>query len=205
MTYSIGLPILTDDGELEYPGYIEGTLVGFYPTVGLADRCLASIVAVTADVPPGTPPGDDLPIELPEPEPPCIGDHPEGDVLTANICDMCGGEGRVPNYTCTGAFSGGYADVCSACDGRGVVTEPRTAPADTCHACRGAHATQRCHEVRALLFAPLDPSITAAFDRLARSRGAAVLEAIAATQLSLIIDAKQTGMAADVRAALAEA
>lgn len=35
-------------------------------------------------------------------------------------CEECEGTGRVPAYGC-GELSGGYANVCDVCDGKGVV------------------------------------------------------------------------------------
>ena len=51
---SIRMPILQDNGELEYPGYIDGELVGFYRTYRDADLALRNILTagmlVTPDV-----------------------------------------------------------------------------------------------------------------------------------------------------------
>lgn len=43
-------------------------------------------------------------------------------------------------------------------------------PTDTCHACRGSHATQKCPEIHQLLFAPVEPSVQAGFERLEQVR-----------------------------------
>lgn len=71
-------------------------------------------------------------------------------------CETCDNTGRVPNFAATGALDGGYSDPC-----------------DTCHACRGKHVTQHCPAIKELLFAPLDPSLQAALDRLHAVRMAA--------------------------------
>ncbi len=45
---TIGLPILQDNGELEYPGYIDGDLIGFYATHHAADLALQNIIEAGA-------------------------------------------------------------------------------------------------------------------------------------------------------------
>lgn len=42
---AIGYPIRQDNGELEYPGFIDGVLVGFYARPGIADLALRNILA----------------------------------------------------------------------------------------------------------------------------------------------------------------
>lgn len=46
---SIGLPILQDNNEFEYPGYVDGVLVGFYATRHHADLALHSILIAGMD------------------------------------------------------------------------------------------------------------------------------------------------------------
>lgn len=46
---SIGLPILQDNNEFEYPGYMNGALVGFYATRHHADLALHSILIAGMD------------------------------------------------------------------------------------------------------------------------------------------------------------
>jgi hypothetical protein len=41
---SIGLPIKQDNGEYEYPGYVDGVLIGFYATRHHADLALHNIL-----------------------------------------------------------------------------------------------------------------------------------------------------------------
>jgi hypothetical protein len=41
---SIGYPVLQDNQELEYPGFIDGILIGFYARPGLADLALHNIL-----------------------------------------------------------------------------------------------------------------------------------------------------------------
>lgn len=41
---SIGYPIKQGNGELEYPGFIDGILIGFYARPGLADLALHNIL-----------------------------------------------------------------------------------------------------------------------------------------------------------------
>ncbi len=60
-------------------------------------------------------------------------------------CPDCDGEGRTPNGSCTGDTAGGWADTCDTCHGTGKATPAR------CTACDGAHPTQTCPQVRALL------------------------------------------------------
>lgn len=43
---TIGLPVLQDNGEWEYPGYLDGVLIGFYANVHEADLALHNILAV---------------------------------------------------------------------------------------------------------------------------------------------------------------
>lgn len=40
----IGFPVLQDNGELEYPGYIDDTLIGFYASPGAADTALLNTI-----------------------------------------------------------------------------------------------------------------------------------------------------------------
>ena len=41
---AIGLPIKQDNGEYEYPGYLDGTLIAFYRTRAEADVALHHIL-----------------------------------------------------------------------------------------------------------------------------------------------------------------
>ncbi len=50
----VGMPILQDTGEYEWPGYIDGVLIGFYRTYRDADTALGNILTagmlITPDV-----------------------------------------------------------------------------------------------------------------------------------------------------------
>lgn len=45
---SIGLPILQDNGEMEWPGSIDGTLIAFYRNILEADLALHNIIEAGA-------------------------------------------------------------------------------------------------------------------------------------------------------------
>lgn len=49
---SIGIPILQDNGELEYPGSIDDTLIAFYRTYAQAGLALHNIIEAGALVMP---------------------------------------------------------------------------------------------------------------------------------------------------------
>ncbi len=49
---AIGLPIKQDNGEYEYPGYIDDTLIGFYPNIRTARLALDNITEVGAFIVP---------------------------------------------------------------------------------------------------------------------------------------------------------
>ena len=46
---SIGLPIMQDNGEFEYPGYVDDHLIGFYATRHHADLALHSVLIAGMD------------------------------------------------------------------------------------------------------------------------------------------------------------
>lgn len=43
-TYHIAAPVLAPDGLYDYPGFINGELIGFYPDPEYAARCLARLI-----------------------------------------------------------------------------------------------------------------------------------------------------------------
>lgn len=45
---SIGMPIKQDNGEYEYPGFIDNTLIAFYPNIRLARLALDNILVAGA-------------------------------------------------------------------------------------------------------------------------------------------------------------
>lgn len=137
--------IVYDREARDYALYLDSELIGFARTYGEADTTLDTLVSalvshkVAGAVDATDDPGENDPGD----------DCPEHGPYADDDCPKCEGTGRIPNFAATGALDGGYSDPC-----------------DTCHACKGRHVTQRCPTIRELLFAPLDPSIQTAMDRL---------------------------------------
>ena len=69
---AIGLPIKQDNNEFEYPGYLDATLIAFFPNIHSANLALHNLIdkeqtmaSWSTFVPPGTGPGEDLPDDIP--------------------------------------------------------------------------------------------------------------------------------------------
>ena len=71
---AIGLPIKQDNNELEYPGYLDATLIAFFPNIHSANLALHNLIdkeqtmaswsTRSADPPPDDGPGDPIPGDI---------------------------------------------------------------------------------------------------------------------------------------------